>query len=51
MNTAGKGRKVWEAELGGRLARLVVLGVGVVPLSEALMEVLRGHGVAICNGL
>ena len=48
MTRAGRGRRVWEVELVERLAMPVVvgIGVGVVPLSGALLGVLRGVAIS-----
>ena len=46
---AGRGKRVWEVELVGRLARPVVVGVGDGPPSGVLLGALLGvlRGVTI----
>ena len=50
VTRAGRGRRVWEVELVGRLAMPVVIsvvvGVGVVPPSGAQLGVLWGVAIS-----
>lgn len=51
VTRAGRGRRVWEVELIGRLAMPVVIsvgvGVGVVPPFGVQLGVLRGVAISV----